>query len=275
MNAIEIYYFSGTGNSLHIARELQERIPGVSLIPIMSVMGEETIRSGSDAVGLVFPIHAFTMPIVFKEFLKKADFSSASYLFAVSSRHSDLKVFTHINRMLKGHKLDACFGVEMPQNYIPVFEVESEEKIAKCESNLQEKLETMVKVITSRQPYQEEKLPLGMRIFIGILFPPLTLFMHATRYMGLQRGFYADSRCTGCGICEKVCLSGKIVTTDGKPCWSPDTDCTYCLACVHYCPAKAIQIRGKRTWRHGRYHHPAVMADDIAGQKQPLEEVTA
>jgi hypothetical protein len=33
MNA-EIYYFSGTGNSLHVAKELQTRLPGARLAPI-------------------------------------------------------------------------------------------------------------------------------------------------------------------------------------------------------------------------------------------------
>ena len=275
MNKIEIYYFSGTGNSLHAARELAKRLPGAVLIPIMSVMKEETIRSRAETVGLVFPIHAFTIPIIFKEFLKKADFSTASYMFALSTRRSDPRVFTHINRVLKGRKLDACFAVEMPQNYIPVFEVDSAEKIAECESNLREKMDTMVEVITGRQPYREEKLPLWVRIIIGGLFPPLTLFMHLTRYTGLQRGFYADEKCTGCGVCEKVCISGKIGMRDDKPVWSRDTQCAYCLACLHYCPAKAIQIRGKRTGRHGRYHHPDINPHDIAAQKRPAKEETA
>ena len=33
----EIYYFSGTGNSLFIAKELQKRLPDSMLIPIVRV----------------------------------------------------------------------------------------------------------------------------------------------------------------------------------------------------------------------------------------------
>jgi hypothetical protein len=32
---MEVYYYSGTGNSLHIARELQRRIPEVKLLPLL------------------------------------------------------------------------------------------------------------------------------------------------------------------------------------------------------------------------------------------------
>jgi flavodoxin len=28
---IEVYYFSGTGNSLHVAKELQKRIPEIQI----------------------------------------------------------------------------------------------------------------------------------------------------------------------------------------------------------------------------------------------------
>jgi ferredoxin len=271
MSQVEIYYFSGTGNSLHVARELQERIPGVTLIPIMSVMKEESIRSTADTVGLVFPINAFTMPNIFKEFLKKADFSSASYLFAVGTRCSDPKVFTHINRLLKGQKLDACFSIEMPQNYIPVFEVYSSEEIAACESALQQRLVDMTDIITCRRPYHEPKLPLFTRIMIGILFPVIRFVFNVTRYFGLAKAFYADERCTGCGTCEKVCLSGKISMRDGKPVWNPDTDCIFCLACLHYCPVRAIQAKGKKTEKRGRYHHPDIKPGDIAGQKKKVE----
>jgi flavodoxin len=34
----EIYYFSGTGNSLYVARELQKRVPEAELIPIVSLL---------------------------------------------------------------------------------------------------------------------------------------------------------------------------------------------------------------------------------------------
>lgn len=272
MLKIEIYYFSGTGNSLHVARELQERIPGVTLIPIMSAMREESIRSTADTVGLVFPVHAFTIPMIFKEFLKKADFSSASYLFAVGTRRSDPKVFTHINRLLKRQKLDACFSIEMPQNYIPVFEVYSAEEIAACESALQQRLVDMTDIITCRRPYHEPALPLFTRIMIGILFPVIRFAFNVTRYSGLEKALYADERCTGCGTCEKVCLSGKIGMRDGKPAWDPGTDCIFCLACLHYCPVHAIQAKGKKTEKRGRYHHPRINANDIAGQKNMKEQ---
>ncbi len=34
----EIYYFSGTGNSLHVARELQKRLPNTKLVSVISAL---------------------------------------------------------------------------------------------------------------------------------------------------------------------------------------------------------------------------------------------
>ncbi len=51
----EIYYFSGTGNSLHVAKELQQRLPAAALTPIVRLLPQDTIRAGADTVGFVFP----------------------------------------------------------------------------------------------------------------------------------------------------------------------------------------------------------------------------
>ena len=59
----EIYYFSGTGNSLHIAKELEKRIPGANLIPMASLLKKDVIKTGSETVGFVFPVHVMSVPI--------------------------------------------------------------------------------------------------------------------------------------------------------------------------------------------------------------------
>ena len=82
----EIYYFSGTGNSLHVAKELQQRIPDANLIPVVSLLGEEVIQTQAESVGFVFPIHLTTVPIPMREFVRKLDLSSAKYIFAVGTR---------------------------------------------------------------------------------------------------------------------------------------------------------------------------------------------
>ncbi|HEX3048249.1 MAG TPA: 4Fe-4S dicluster domain-containing protein, partial [Bacillota bacterium] len=90
---------------------------------------------------------------------------------------------------------------------------------------------------------------------------------HGTRCQDFENRLYSDSKCTGCKTCEKTCLSGKIKLQEGRPIWQKDAQCTFCFACIHYCPAQAIQVGKSKTPEKGRYFHPEVTAKDIAGQK--------
>jgi hypothetical protein len=73
----ESYYFSGTGNSLHVARELQKRIPETNLVPIVSLVNKDSFETHAETVGLVFPQYAGTMPKAVARILKKLDPRSA------------------------------------------------------------------------------------------------------------------------------------------------------------------------------------------------------
>ena len=102
MGEIEIYYFSGTGNSLHIARELQKRIPEIDLIPIVNLLDKDTIETNAETAGFAFPVHRMTIPIPVKKFLKKLDLKSASYIFAIATRAGTQHIaFSEIDDILK------------------------------------------------------------------------------------------------------------------------------------------------------------------------------
>ncbi|MBZ2164713.1 hypothetical protein [Methanobacterium spitsbergense] len=66
----EIYYFSGTGNSLHIAKELQERIPETIYKPIVNLLNQDDLKTTGEIVGFIFPIHLAMAPYPIKIFLR-------------------------------------------------------------------------------------------------------------------------------------------------------------------------------------------------------------
>ena len=264
----QIYYFSGTGNSLHVARELKRRMPSISLVPIIGALKEAEIKSTAETVGIIFPIHAHTIPAIVKDFLKKVDLSSANYVFAMATRYCADKVFKVINRILKkkNQKLNASFAVNTPVNYIPVFSVPTTEEINEIELVLQENLDEIQPIIEGKKEHFEKS-----NLMLAILANTLLLFnqllFQSTKYFGMQKSFYADEKCIGCGTCENICLSGKIKLVDKKPVWQNDVSCVYCFACISYCPKMAIQAKGKRTKKKGRYQNPNITAKDIASQK--------
>ena len=280
--SIEIYYYSGTGNSLRVAQELQKRIPEANLISIVGSLCDETITSSADGVGFVFPNFCLTVPIPVHDFLEKADLGSAQYLFAVCTRGGSLsEAFEYMNELLQkqNKKLDAQLDINMPWNN-PMTDnlpgLNSEEKTRHLEAVMQSKLDLFCKTILDRTSYvqvaeTDYELSFGMKMFNLLISKEFNYESHRYMYQNLVH-FYADEKCKGCGTCEQVCLSGKISVIDKKPVWQKDVKCYACFACINYCPQKAIQIQSKFPIRsntdvNDRYHHKSVTFKDIAKQR--------
>ncbi|NMB55479.1 MAG: ferredoxin [Leptolinea sp.] len=272
-----IYYFSGSGNSLHVARELQKGLPQTTLIPLVSLLNQPSVVTTGDAVGFVFPQHGWQMPVMVDEILQKFELHSASYIFAVATRGgTPCRAFLEMEKTLnrKGRNLDAYFVLTMPgstQSLIKTFhEKINEERIARLETEMLTRLKEIVRIIRSREAYHDENLD-------GVDMPPVNHFMEPlvlslARLAESNFIFYSDAKCKGCGICEKVCLAEKIKLVEDHPIWQKNVKCLNCFSCLNYCPEMAVQL--KSSWyfksytpQNGRYHHSQITADDIAGQK--------
>lgn len=265
----QIFYFSGTGNSLYIARELQKEIPESYLVPIISASKLNNIESDGDNVGIVFPIHAFTVPIPVKNFLKRVNLDSASYVFAIATRGgSPCNIFSDINKILKekNKSLDSHFFIDMPNNFTHIAETPTQNDIERLNNEALKKLDLIKNIIVNGDKYKDKDLNKSL-LKEKVLFPALSALLRKTNYLNMDRNFYADSSCSGCGLCSKVCAVKKIEIKNSKPQWKNDIKCMFCFACFNYCPTKAIQIRKTKSCNKGRYHHLEVTAADIAMQK--------
>jgi ferredoxin/flavodoxin len=275
----EIYHFSGTGNSLHVARELQKRIPGAELIPVVSLLGKDVIETQGKTIGFVFPIYLTTLPIPVREFVRKLDPTSAKYIFAVATRIGTFCLADiALENILKGKgkHLDAYFLLNMPGNsptgLVPgpgdkdwINKV-SAEKVQALDAAVHSRLDAIQSVIVNGEPNpKDDSLRLGS-LLKPLLSIPLTFVERSSG--GAVIPYTVDSSCTGCGMCEKVCPSQKIRLADGKPVWQKDVPCYFCYACFNFCPTQSILVGEKYTQKDGRYSHPGITANDIAGQKQ-------
>lgn len=276
MGKVEIYYFSGSGNSLFVAKELQKRIPEAELIPIVKLLSKDVIKSDAETVGIVFPNHGMTVPIPVKHFLRKLNLSCAKYIFGVLTRGgTKCFAFDIIQKILKkkGYDLDSFFYLNMATNdpKLVDYEIPTKEKFAEIESKILNQLDTIGKVVLHKDKSREKDVD---HVPSGFLLERLVLLgMLYVEKSGVNDYFYSDSKCTGCGTCENVCLSRKIRMVDGKPVWQDNVKCFVCYACINYCPMQATQIKDKwymksYTNKNGRYPHPYATANDIAGQKE-------
>jgi Formate hydrogenlyase subunit 6/NADH:ubiquinone oxidoreductase 23 kD subunit (chain I) len=274
--SIQIYYFTGTGNSLHVAKELQKRVPDTELIPVMGALKNSKMTVTGEIIGLVFPIYFFSIPFPVKEFLNRVDLRPASYIFALATRGgSPCRVFSDMDQLLKKQdkSLDASFFIDMPNNY-PLwaphpYEPETQETIKNNELEMQKKLDSTCKIIVKKQAVREDTHH-KPDLKTNILFPFLTFLVHKTRRFHFEKNFYADSKCSGCGICEQVCLAEKIKLENARPVWRKDIRCLFCFACINYCPKRAIQVKHSKTLIRHRYHHAEVGPAEIAAQKRGI-----
>jgi ferredoxin len=262
-----IYYFSGTGNTLQIARRLKDRLAGAEILPVIPILKGESVIPETESVGIIFPIQSFSYPWVAAEFLGKLDFSRINYVFAISSSHCFNQVFRDLEKVIPaGRKFDAYFAIEMPQNYIPMFKIPSPEQVKLADEIMEGILDSAAEVIGRREVYRPKDSPLWFPLS-HMLFPLITAYFRKIRLPDMGRSFYTDDQCNGCGTCEKVCLMERIEIINGHPIWLDEIKCAYCFACLHLCPVQSVQIMGRKTERKRRYHHPSITAKDIIAQK--------
>ena len=255
MNTI-IYYFSGTGNSLHTARELADRLGGTELVSIPQAMRQGNFRVTAKRIGLVFPLYYVGLPKVVLDFITKADFSQTAYSFAVITRGVNLVggAIHHLKDLLrqKSGKLDAGFYINMPQNYVPWLNVPKETKQQRLFQKAEQKLGYIASTIENIRSHYE------IEPFFFMRAPRNTPYLKTANQK--DRQFSIGESCNGCGICQKVCPVQNITLQDGTPQWRHQ--CQECLACLHFCPQKTLQF-GKNTVKKDRYHHPNITAKDM------------
>lgn len=284
MDKTSIYYYSGTGNSLQVARGLASRLKNTDLIPLTRLLGQKKIEISGKKIGLVTPCHALSLPIPVTDFLRKARFiEKPDYFFCAATRAgSDFLGFEKINRILRSEKikLNAGFILTLPNNdpKFDHFRCPSKEEFMEIEKELDLRLDEMAKIILEQEDFTEDDHPPDA---LQNYFKPFGALMMKilvragqgfARMTKTNRYFYSDEKCTSCGICEKVCPSGKIKMVSGKPVWQKSITCYMDYSCLNYCPSEAVQIKSKIymksfTPRRGRYSHPWAKVSDITAQK--------
>lgn len=244
-----IYYFSGTGNSLYVARHLADAL-GESLSPMTN-----PTPTDDEVVGLVFPVYGWGIPNIVEEFVRKLKASpwggleggTGSYLYAVMTCGDDMGYADKVLEKALGRKLDAAFSVLMPDVYIclPGFDVDSKEECKEKFAKEEVAVKDIAACISERKSIRMLKrggFPWTKTHIIRPLF---------NRFLVTDKYFHADaSKCISCGRCQKLCPVGNIIV-DEVPKWQ--SHCTGCLACYHACPYHAINF-GKMTQKKGQYN---------------------
>lgn len=252
-----IYYYTGTGNSLWVARQVAEKLGETQLISIPS-MKDVTPEMNSVSIGLIFPVYIWGVPAPVLRFLDKLQAVKADYIFAVAVCGGQVaNTLVQLQKVMqgKGLTLNSGFDITMPSNYIPWGGPGSEESQRGKFEIAAAKIARIAPKIQQKETLPVEKGKLWQRILFTQIYN--MSFAHTKTF---DKKFWVDEKCNGCKICVKVCPAGNIRLEDEKPVWQHN--CDQCFACLQWCPQEAIQ-NGKKTPNYERYHHPEVKLKDV------------
>jgi Pyruvate/2-oxoacid:ferredoxin oxidoreductase delta subunit len=260
-----IYWFTGTGNSLAVARKVAAALGDCELASIASLKDMQgDIVPAAERVGIVCPVYDAGVPRIVAEFVERLSLSRAKYTFAIvtlgGTGISALHQLNGIVSRKNGRKLDAGFAVKMPGNYPPVARIASPEK----QKATLESADVGLLEIAGQ---------IGKGVAVSPGFSPvsglmkfLTYGMFTKNVHGMDKDFSVSDACTSCGTCVKVCPVENIILLKDRPSWLHH--CESCCACLHFCPVEAIQLNVLQgTKGRGRYHHPDVKPADMKAQR--------
>lgn len=243
-----IYYFSGTGNSEWVARQLAEKTHDTarSMADMVKAHIVPPPIGENDVLGIVFPVYAWSAPKYVTDFVKRIKVHKKAFVFAVATCESETGfAFAWLRPYIRIH---SRYSVVMPNNYV-VWGYGTNNKAyhRRVIENARAALGPIAGSILARRKESKVSftaLPLLKSFVIAPLF----------RLSRSDRRFYADDKCIGCGKCEAVCPISDIRLVNGRPVWQ-HKKCMQCCACINRCPVKAIQY-GNATQNSGRYVFP-------------------
>lgn len=257
-----LFYFSATGNSFSVAKDIAAGLPGTQIFSIPKVINKE-IDLEADNIGLIFPVYYCGIPRIITEFIKKLEPVKIKYMFAVCTCGAiPAGALLEAQKLLeaRGIALNAGYSIPMPGNYLVKYGAFSADKQEKMFLQEKKKVRRIIEDIRNqKQGKVERNNSLVNRIggsFYKSKYP---------QFPALDRNFTADEKCNGCNICERVCPVGNIRMTDNRPEWQGN--CEHCLACIQWCPKEAIQYSTQTIGRK-RYHHPEMVLKELFRESQ-------
>lgn len=236
-----IFYFTATGNSLHFAKQLANKINAKGLVSISEVSEQDTIQCSSEQIGIICPVYAWGPPRIVIEFINKLLVRGNPYVFAIATCVGiPAKTLITIQQELKKKNipLNAGFIIKAPcsslakKNALDHIVIGLDRKRKKLKTG-EERLEEIASVVSNQIEHKSESS--------SWFANGLGTFFHAYGvdfFKTASQNFKVSEKCSGCGTCVRVCPRANITLTGGKPQFHDN--CEFCHACIQWCPEFAI-----------------------------------
>lgn len=258
---VNIYYFSGTGNTAWMVRQLATHLVDlgntVSTDSCETVMASDVDVSRCNMVGVAFPVHASFAPVLFRDFLRDLPEGNNTPLFAITTAGyaaGDTAWYAVHPLRDKGYAPFLMNNVNIANNLhlpgISPLPVGAQETMPRKLARADQKIAQLAIDI-----HQQQARTNGVDLFGRVL--------GITQRWGIKhfepmmfKGFVADETCTQCGWCVQHCPVHNIkMTGDGV---QFGDQCMACMRCYSFCPAQALQSTDatRNVKKYRRYKGP-------------------
>ncbi len=243
-----IIYFSGTGNSRYVAKELAKKLHDTCICANDSIKRQKKgFFHGKKPFVFVFPVYLSTIAKIFADFINNSHFEgNQNAYFIATCVGASGSVPNDCKKLCEKKGLNFC-GAErvlMPQNYIALFKMTPEEECQRRLAAASEQASALSEIIAKGECFTLSPAPsieyIATKVVEKLYNGPFTP----------TRPFHTTDACIGCGLCAKVCPLNRITLIEGKPSWTGS--CIHCMSCINHCPKEAIEY-GKKTIGKRRY----------------------
>lgn len=257
-----ILYFSATGNSLAVARQLAEQL-NEQLMPLVEATGVDL--TNEKRIGLVFPTYDFNLPPALPGMIAQLRISPQSYVFTVITCGSMVGNCVWVLRRIlreKGIELAYSHKVSVPDNSALAFGRNPNKQLKKFE-----RVPTRMEQIIHELQAESHTLHYSWFGLLSWLLGRPAIENGMIKALGPKVN---PDKCIGCDICVRVCPMNNISLQRLKtnealtgPIAITGDHCTVCLACVHACPQQAMTTHGHETLKERQYRHPDIKLKDL------------
>lgn len=246
-----ILYFTGTGNSRYIARQIAS-FTGDRLISINKRIKEDDTSEINQTGRLVFvvPTYCWRIPRLVEEWIDKTRFIGTENVYFIMNCGTSIgNAKKYIKKLCKrkNFKYMGVASIVMPENYIAMYDAPDEAVSINIIENANHIISKIGGMIRKGKAFTD-----GQSNIIDYLKSSVinTIFYS---FLVKADKFTVDDKCVGCGICVKECSLNNINLKENKPVWGKE--CTHCMACICKCPKGAIEY-GERSVGKIRYKCP-------------------
>lgn len=251
--SIELYTFSGTGNSLLAANWFKTvaNDKGYTCnVNLIDKRNPTLETSDAKLIGFLYPAHGFSLPwFALKFILRFPRATNQCSIFLVNCRAGMklYKLFTpglsgvaiHLPLLilwLKGYKIAGAQPLDMPSNWISIHPGLRNKVV----DSITERCKGIMKSFAQKVLQGKRTFPFiyFASIPLDIAIAPVALGYFIVGRFFLAKTFFASHTCNGCKLCAEKCPVNAITFRHKRPYWT--FNCESCMRCMNICPKKSI-----------------------------------